>query len=253
MFLDSDIIVKLFIVPIDILGAALFYLVYLKDRKRQLNKQFGLMIVFAIVWTNFALLAHLITNTDISLVFVRIAWIATPLLFTTLYYFSVSLTGYGGDFKKTRFVVSSIAVLSSLTVSMTNLVVSEVSFSPSGEFSVLYGKGIIPFLVLIGVIIIATLIPLFKATTVSSEEREKIKYFFIGLSVFYVMNATFNILLPIFFGVSKYYYLGDYSTIVLLIAISFAIAKHQLINIKIITAEILVLAGLALLFINIFI
>jgi signal transduction histidine kinase len=67
---------------------------------------------------------------------------------------------------------------------------------------------------------------------------KRVQYFLLGLLIFYWQNIVFNILLPIFLGVSQYYFLGDYSTIILLGFTAFSIIRYRLFNIKTVAAEV---------------
>ena len=61
----------------------------------------------------------------------------------------------------------------------------------------------------------------------------------IGVLIFYVANLIFNITLPVFLGITHYYFFGDYSTIILLGMTAYAIIRHGLFDIKVVTTELL--------------
>jgi signal transduction histidine kinase len=74
----------------------------------------------------------------------------------------------------------------------------------------------------------------------SSAERIKSQYFLIGILIFLFMNVVFNIIFPFLLNIPQYYQLGDYSTVIPLCFISYAITRHKLMGVKPILSSILV-------------
>ena len=89
MIIELPIYNKILVVLIDLVGIWLGGTVYQHNRKGKLNRIFIGMIILMFVWINFAYLARLVGENNIlwSLIFLRIAWFATPLLFVLLYFF----------------------------------------------------------------------------------------------------------------------------------------------------------------------
>ena len=62
----------------------------------------------------------------------------------------------------------------------------------------------------------------------------------VGLSIFYVANLIFNISLPIFFDIVRWYWLGDYSTLAVLGLTAYAIVRRNLFGMRIVLTALLV-------------
>lgn len=74
----------------------------------------------------------------------------------------------------------------------------------------------------------------------------------VGVFTFYILNAIFNITLPVVFRITNLYFIGDYSTVFLLGATTYAILRHKLFDIKVFATEILTVAIWVTLLVRIF-
>ncbi len=216
---------------------------YKDDPKRKINKILILMIVFMLLWVNFAFIARIIGINDpsLGLSLLRIAWFATPLLFMTIYFLIVYLIEKEKKYKATSFFVLVLGISLSLITAFSDWIVSSIRFV-GPYMAINYGPIMIPFLAFISFLIIATLYPLVKEYPhLALKMKLKIQYLLIGVFVFYLANIVFNISLPLFFDIVRLYWIGDYSTVFLLGFIGYAIIARQLFNIKVALTQALVL------------
>jgi len=233
----------------------LAFLVYHNNPKREINKLFILMTVSMLLWVNFAFLARYVGQGQIyqSLLFIKIAWFVTPLLFLFLSLVAVYIIKEEKKYRLLNKIVLFLGVIAAFITGFTNLVIKGIKFE-NGNLIVVYGKGMIPFLAAVMFLMYTTLYPLFKKYFKSlEEEKKKIEFFLIGIFIFYLANIIFNIVLPIKFKVSQYYYIGDYSTIFLLGFTAYSIVKHELFGIKVILTSIFVALIAILLALDIFV
>lgn len=229
---------------INVAAAMLLFTVYSHNKyKDARSKIFALMGVLMLLWVDFAYLARLAGENALGLseTFLRVAWVATPLLFYATYLFSIQIMGKLERFRVVTYVLLGFAVLTSAVTAWTDLIIRGVSFSNT-IIDIDYGVGFYPFLVIILAFIIFTLVPLFRTQTGKAEHG-----FLIGVVVFYVANAIFNIALPVFFNITHLYYFGDYSTIFLLGFTAYAIIKHKFLDIRTIIARSIALSLLVVL------
>lgn len=226
---------------ISFLSAGLALLVYSSDRKIKLNRGFALMVIAIIFWIIFYHFASLSAYRDLSLPLFRLSGGFVFIFFTIYYFFTIiwfleknswyDLLGkliliYGWAFGLLTIFTKSIIV----GVAVENWGALPI-FSSWGWF-IFYGY-VIVLTLLINTVLIMNYFP-------SSEDKKlKIKYFLIGLWTFAGFNLIFNVILQIFFGVYKFYQLGNYSVIFLVLFTAYAITKHHLFNAKIIAAETL--------------
>ena len=236
------IINQILIFLITAIALWLAFLVYRNNPQEKISKLFILMTAAMLLWVNFAFLARAVGESQInqSLFYIKIAWFVTPLLFTFLALLTIHIVEKKEKYKFLNKIVLLIGIISASITGFTNLIIEGTKFE-NGGLIVLYGKGMLPFLIAVLFLMGATLYPLLKKYFEKGKrEKKKLEFFLIGILIFYIANFIFNIALPIKFKVSQYYYIGDYSTIFLLGFTAYAIVKHKLFDVKIILTTTLV-------------
>jgi hypothetical protein len=227
---------KILIFFINAIALWLAFLVYRNNPKGKINKLFILMAVSMLSWVNFAFFARIVGQNQIyySLLFIKIAWFVTPLFFSFLSLVAVYIIQEERKYHFLNKIVLFLGIITAFVAGFTNLVIEGIAFE-NGNLLVLYGKGMLPFLAAVMFLMCTTLYPLLKKYFKSlKKEKKKIEFFLIGIFIFYLANVIFNIALPITLKVSHYYYIGDYSTLILLIFTAYAIVKRELFDIKIV-------------------
>lgn len=233
---------KILVFLIDLIGIWLAILVYRDNSKRILNKIFVFIVILMFLWVNFAYFARVIGPDLIylSLLFLKIAWFVTPLFFTFLYILAIYLLKKEKQYQLLTKFVLFFGIGITLITGFTNLIIKEIKFI-DGNLVIIYGMGMLLFLGVISFLIYATLYPLFKGYfKFSKKEKQKIQYFLLGISIFYLANIIFNIILPLVFGVVHFYWLGDYSAIFLLGFTGYAIVKQKLFGMKVVSTSLFV-------------
>lgn len=236
---------QILMVLIDLIAIWLIIIACLYVSKRKLRWIFLASIFFTLNWVNFAYVARLIGRQSpaLGLTFLKIAWTASPLLFISIYFLAIIYLGKEKEYVVLNKIVLLTGVAAALTAGFTNLIVDGISFTGTDliDLSIIYGKGMIPFLGLMFFFMCATLYFLFREYIKSSSERKRrIEYLLAGIFVFYIANIIFGIIYPIFFKFVRFYWIGDYSSIILLGFIAYAIVKRELFGAKIILTTALV-------------
>ena len=232
MIIDALLTHKLFIFLINAVGIYLSYVVYFKNRKPFANKLFVLMMISMFFWVDFAYFARVVDSSELSLLFLKIGWFVSPILFLLIYFFTLNLIKEEKKYKYLSKMVAVFGVGAAFITGLSDLVLKEVIFV-NNNLEIVYGAAMIPFLCVICFLTCATLCPLSKKYfSISIQEKLKIQYFIIGLSLFYLANVIFNIIFPVFLENFRYYYLADYSTIIFLILTAYSITQRELMGIK---------------------
>jgi len=245
---------KILILFIDFIAIWLAIIVYNSNRRGKLNKIFFGMIVSMFLWVNFAYLARLIgqQNHNLGLMFLKIAWAASPFLFVSLYFLVVFYLNKEKQYLILNKIIFLSGLITFLIAIFTNLVIKEIEFIDI-DLVIIYGKGILLFLGVILFIMYAPLSLLFREyVKCSQRERIKMEYLLVGIFIFYLANIIFGIVFPIFFKIVHLYWIGDYSAIILLIFIAYAITKHNLMGIKILLTQTLIVIIAIILLLDIF-
>jgi signal transduction histidine kinase len=101
----------------------------------------------------------------------------------------------------------------------------DIAYNSNDKLAILYGDYVwffFFFIFLMTILNFRVLLREFKQVKTDNKKRKRIGLLLIGLTFFFVMNAIFNIGLPVFGRVVHLYEYGDYSTIVFLIIIAYA-------------------------------
>lgn len=245
---------QILVLLINLLAIVILFLVLKYSPHKKIKRIFVFMTLLMFFWIDFACSPRLIGKKFpfLSLVFLKIAWLATPPFFTSLYFLAIFLLQKEKKYKNLTKLVLFFGLLSTFLTGFTNLVVADIKFV-GPYLAIEYGPAMLPFLAMISFLIFATLFPLFREySQAPAKLKSKLKYFLIGLFGFYLANTIFNIIFPLVFKIVHLYWIGDYSTFFLLACTAYAIVKKELFEIKVILTEFLVALIAILLLIDFF-
>ncbi len=236
-----QIFLRLIVVLINIIGIWLIILVNSQKINRRIAIIFTSMVFLMFLWVDFAFLSRNL-SVEIGLLFIRIAWAITPFFFFSIFYFVAEF--FKDKIRKYSFYKISLFFLSCISIPivlLTNSIIKNIYFS-NGVLNIDYGPLSWPFF---GIVIILTLLSFYilsqqYSSSKDNIEKRKIEQIMFGFSFFFLMNAIFNIILPVFFRVFHLYYLGDYSTVILIGFIAYAVLKNELFGTKVVLTSFLV-------------
>jgi signal transduction histidine kinase len=236
--ITSIFLSKVLIAMIDIVAVFLAYVVYRDNHKKLLNRFYVWMTVLMMMWVNFAYLPRLISEDyyELGLISLRIAWFASPLLVVSIYLLSIFLVKEENKFRIITMFSVMVGVVCSLLAGFGDTIISGYQVI-NGITTIIYGNLMLVFLGGIVFLTIMILLPIFTDKGVL-KDRENL-LFYAGVFIFLILNSIFNIILPVFLRDARFYFLGDYSTLILLGFVAVAIVRHQLFNIKVVVTEIL--------------
>jgi len=239
--LEWELITKTLVFLINAIGIVLIFLVYFSNPKSRLNQIFVATTFLMFIWVDFAFLARLEGQAERSLLWIRIAWSITPLLFSLIYFLVIHFIGLQKKYRFLDIFNIFLGVLFIILGLFTDFVIKNIKFDGI-TLNIIYGQLVFLFFGAVFYLTILNFALLFKKYFESSvkEERIKILYLLIGLFFFFLMNSIFNIALPVFLRIVHLYEFGDYSTIILLCLIAYTIVKKELFGIKIIIPAVLI-------------
>ena len=233
---------QILIPVINFLAVAIGFLVYKHNPKGKVNRLLLIMVIYMLLWVDFAYIPRLIgvQNSILALTLLKIAWFATPLLFVFLYFLIIFLVKKEKEYQILNWLILGLGLFASYLAGFTNLVVENLR-SVGPYLGINYGKAMLPFLGIVTFIMLATLFSFFREYFRSSPILKlKLQYLLVGIFLFYLANLVFNIALPLLFDIVYFYWIGDYSAIFLLGFASYAIVKRKLFGIKVLLTELLI-------------
>lgn len=251
-----DLVNKIAVISIDFIGIWLVLWVYFANRKEKINRGFSLMVLSILSWVTFYYLASLPSQQELASLWLRVAFASVLLFFISSYYFFIIwflnrkgwYLHFGRLFLAYGIIFALILIFTDIVIKGTTLFQETVvpDFSSFFWFLIFYSQA---FLLTV-VINTLLLIDYFKSPR---ERKLKIQYFiFGGTFIFAGLNFIFNIILPIFLKIVKFYYFGSYSVVFLLGFTAYAIVKRELFEIKLVLTVFLIGAIAVLLALDIF-
>lgn len=229
-----------------LLSIGLTLLVTINDYKSRTSRFFTAFVISVIFW----IISNYLANEPgtFALFWTKFTYFSAGLISILLFYFALSFpkpVSIKKIINVATLAVSLVLLPLTLFSDMIVIGVEEVPYGTLpifGEYFYLWAAFFVLFMIL-------SFFVLFKKMQHSTgNELAQIKTVFWGLLLSGTMGIAMNLVLP-FLGVDSLVNYGPYSMIILLIFTSIAILKYQMLNIKIITTESLVIAiNIALLF-----
>ena len=233
----------LFSVGVAIAGiGVLGCMVFLNNRKSVTNWTFLLLAISVIIWSSANYLFYKFTSPDTSLIFLRLeicsaVWFAF-FVFELAYVFPREQVKFP---RYHLFVLIPIAVAVSL-VALTPFIFPEISgVSATGiPISQPNPAGIILFGLTVMAFNLSGLVLIIKKMLASTGiERTQFRMVLMGLIIMLVLIIAFNFILPAFFDIQKFVPLAAVFIFPFIAFTAYAIFKHHLLNVKVISTEIL--------------
>src|SRR3989344_7192939 len=244
--------IDLFIVGVSTAGIAILgFLIFFNNKKSITNRAFLLLSIAAILYNGFNYITYKFVDPDVALFFLRLtiffAVFYALSVFHLLYVFPETNIKRIPNFYK--FFIIPIVILTSILI-FTPFVFKEVTKYTGGRISnVSYGIGILLFvLVSIGLNFFGIIIFLKKMLAVGSSKRRQFIYVIIGVFSTVTLLIIFNLILPVFFDNSRFVTWGAAFILPFVAFTAYALIKYKLMNIKVVSAEILVFVIVVALF-----
>jgi signal transduction histidine kinase len=228
-------------------------LVYLADKKEGTNKYFFGFTLSAAFLILFAFLSEFFPKTEpqLSLILSRLVFALAILLMIFFFFFSYV---FPLNKKLPVYYFWSCVIVGTVSISLTlftPLIIGDLKLQPWG-FDLIYGKlyNIIFLPVSLFLAILSFLNLILNYRISNKVQRTQLILIFRGLGVFLLAGVFFGAILPLITNSQEYYRLGNYSAIFFVIFTAYAITKHRLFDIRVITTETLVALIVLVLFIQ---
>ncbi|MCL5423363.1 MAG: ATP-binding protein [Nitrospirae bacterium] len=229
---------------ISFLYLALGLFVFLKNPKERVNRSFALMALSGFIWINSSFLEDAVSSIDTRFFLLKLDFASGIFasFFLLLFCLDISKSAIA-DRAYVRRLLVVIPVLFSALIFFARSVLSGYEMV-EGVISPVFGSGHLLYNFLIGASLfsgVGTLMLRYRES--SPEDKTKFVYLFIGFLLTSIIAFSTNILLADYIKNSQQYSLysrlGIFGSVFLILFSGYAIVRHRLLNIKVITTELL--------------
>ncbi len=132
-------------------------------------------------------------------------------------------------------------IIGGITMLISNTIVLNVDVLSNGEMEVTHGPLIgIWSSLLLTYIVISLFFFIRSYVHASSQDRERLWFVFVGISLFALSSILFDAILPAFFGFATLNQVGPLTSVLFLFTTAYAILKHGFLDIRIVIQRSLV-------------
>lgn len=223
-----------------LLNIGLAIVILVNNPKNAINRFFAFFILSIIFWSVSNYYANF--YGDYALIWNKSAFLSAIFIAFSLVYFSLYFPKLSKPLLFWQHLLIILpTVLISFLVLFTNLIVAGVTIIETGT-GVEQGSWYYIWPVYFLIYIISALWILIKKYRYSPEkEKNQIHFVFVGLVLSLLIGITTNLLFPFLLKNDTLSNVGPYATIVLVGFTAYAIVKYELLNIKVIATEALVI------------
>lgn len=220
-----------------ILGA----IAYFENRRSSTNKAFLYFTIASSFWGGVNYISYKFGDELLALWLLRsvlfFATLQALTFFQLTYVFPESSVIYPKLFKK--FLIPWTIFVSFIT--LTPLVFSGVKFADTGAPLPIMNPGIVLFgITAVGLVVGGITLLIKRITKAEKEDRPRFNYFLIGIGIMFSLIIVFNFIFPAFYNNVRFIPFGALFILPFIVFTSYAILRHGLLDIKIISTEILI-------------
>lgn len=226
------------VAAIGILGFVIFF----NNKKSVTSQSFLLFSLVTIAWGVINYLSYKVESPLIALWMLRLVIFFA--VWQVFFLFHLFYVFPGDEIKYSRFFnyfVIPVSIFTSI-LNLTPFVFKEFKvFLSSGQVSVIQpGPGIFIFAaVTIGLALGSIILLIMKVARAKGLDRTQLLYVLVGVFISLALLSIFNLIIPIIFDNTKFIPLGALFMLPFVSFTFYAILKHRLLKIKIITTEII--------------
>jgi len=225
-----------------IMGITIFslgFIVYLNDRRNLINKNFLALTSFTTIWIITVIAEILFKDSFLKILSTRIGFAATIWVAFFIYRFFCYFPIKNDKFFKWKFYATFIIsfALSVLAI-FTAFMLKTIESMPSGTERDVFGPG---YYVFVGYFVIYFVFAVYsfisKFSRMDALQITQSKFILTGIAISVSLSLTTNLFLPKILNDNIAVQFGPATLIFFAILTTYAILKHRIFNLKIITAE----------------
>ena len=243
LFMNPFINLDLFSVGMAVAGTVLLgFTIFFNDRTSITNRTFLAFSLITGAWGIVNFFSYRVVDPALGLWLVRATIFLAVWQAFSLHRLFFVFPQHDFSFSRVyRLYLLPLTVLVSLATLSPWALVKVLEFSENGRIlKILNGPGMLPFGLLSVSLVIFGFVELFrKIRRAPVTEKKPLKLIFLGGIIMFVLIIGCNFILPSLFGVSSLIPFGALFILPLIISVWFAIYRHNLLNVKALTATLL--------------
>ncbi len=216
------------------------FVIFSRAPRSATNLLFFLQTIILSLWSVANYLSYQVTNPDYALLLVRsVMFFAVP---NSIIFLFLVHTFPSETLRMSKKVVLSLVLLTGVTmiITLSPLLFSDIKISPDIAPQPVVGPGIVIFMpmaifsVLIGIYFLIQ-----RYRRAINIEKIQLKYLLCGVFFMFSLILIFDFYFPVVLANTRFIPLSAVFTLPFVIFTAYAIFKHHLLNVKVITTEIL--------------
>jgi len=212
-------------------------IVFLKNPKRKTNRLFIVLALIVSAWSIANYFSLKTFNLDEAIKWIRIVMAITSLMFAAILHLSLNFPESDRSIKKIFILFDVVWIVATTLLSLTPLVFSHATLA-NEAITPIPGPAIPFFGLYVASHIIGTIVILIKKLRKSvGAVREQVRFMLLGLAVTYVLAFITTFLFVVLFKITSLVFLGPNYTLILISAVTYAIVKHRLFDIRLVIAR----------------
>lgn len=221
-----------------LLNFLLSLIVLLKNPRKHINIAFFLFVVSLLAWMVTNYYSNQFADPASALLFNKLIFLSSPYITFSLLYFSLVFPNETTRISRANLFYAFVPVLISNVLTLSNQVITDITFLENGGTGVVFGPGIVFFATqFILYLIISLVILTFKYIKNKGYERLQMQYLIFGIGTTMVLLVFTNLIIPLVFNNFWFSNVGPFFTLIMVAFISYAIVRHRLLEIKLIIAR----------------
>ena len=238
--------IDLFLVGVAAAATAILgFVIFLNDTKSQTGRAFLFISLITVFWDAANFLNHQVASVTVSFWLIRLTVFFAVWHAFSLFHLFYVFPRRDVSFPRWYMFALPLIPLATSLLTLTPLVFTAVQeISPEGQITkISNGPGIILFtIVVIGFIGSGVALLIRKLKKSEGRARRQFRTILAGIVATFSLLLLFNFIFPVFLANPRFLPLGAVFFIPYIFATFYAITRHNLFNIKVISTEILVLA-----------
>jgi len=222
-----------------VINSLLGFFVYSRNPRNKINQWFSIFVLSLVLWCISMLIYRLSNNIQSAFLWAKVLYQVALFIPATFMYFTFTLPEGKIDVSKyIRIFLWLPPIILAILTAYSGQIITGVNFIPGQENQILWGPYYLVYNIYFVVYFAILFFVLFrKLLSVSGITRVQIKFILLGTFIPSIFANVANLLLPTF-KIFYFNWLGQVMTIPMVAFVVYAILKHHLMSVKVITTEI---------------